>query len=214
MRTNCHVVIDHDHRRGLVDTLDDADQPVDLLTGHARGGLVEQQQPRPLHEHDGRSRPTGVARARARRRCAARCRRSAVRSITSCDDATRIGEAVHAARGEPEVFLDRQAVHHRRHLRLDADAQPHDLVRAPAGQHPGRESAPAAGATLVAPAGQALEETALAGTVRSDQATQLAFAERKRHVVDRTTPPKRIVRSRVSTTALMNGPLPCEAGKG
>ena len=47
-----HVVVDDDDGRLLVDLVDDAHELVGLGAGDAGGRLVEQQQPRPLREHE------------------------------------------------------------------------------------------------------------------------------------------------------------------
>src|SRR5204863_8015639 len=89
------------------------------------------------------------------------------------------------ARREPQVLLDRQAVHHRRHLRLDPDAEAHDLVGAPAGHVLAADEDAAVAVVEANLPGQALEEGALAGTVGTDEAAQLAVGEREIDVVDR-----------------------------
>jgi hypothetical protein len=80
-----------------------------------------------------------------------------------------------AARGEPEVFAHAQAIHHRRHLRLDAHALPRDGEGRPAGDILALDE-DAAGAWAKLPR-DAFEEGALAGAVGADEAAQ--FARRK-----------------------------------
>src|SRR5262249_16925004 len=68
---------------------------------------------------------------------------------------------------------------------FDADAEPDDLVRRPAGGLLAADQYPAAGIGASDLAGDGLEERALARPVRTDQATQFAFAQHEIDVIDR-----------------------------
>ena len=99
------------------------------------------------------------------------------------------------ARREPDVLAHRKTVEHARHLGLDADAEPRDLVGVGVGNVLAAEQHLAVG-RLQLP-GQHLEEGALAGAVRADQAAQFAFGQREVDMAHGRTPPKCMLRSRV-----------------
>ena len=83
---------------------------------------------------------------------------------------------------EPKVLANAEPVEHVRHLRLDADAEPGDLVRLGPRNVPTAEQDDAPGGLQLA--GQHLEKRALAGAVRPDQAAELALGEREVDVAD------------------------------
>src|SRR6185312_881561 len=91
--------------------------------------------------------------------------------------------AQRAARREPEILLHAEPVQHRGDLRLDADAEPHDVVGAPAGDVLAADHHPAARLRAAQLAGDRFEEGAFAGAVGSDETAQLALAQREGHVV-------------------------------
>src|ERR1700677_1445196 len=90
---------------------------------------------------------------------------------------------MHPRRGEPEILAHGQAVKHARHLGLDADASPGDVVRLDAGHIlAAQEHRSGRRFELTR---QHLEESALAGAVRTDQTAQLLLAEGEVDVLDR-----------------------------
>src|ERR1700677_5272275 len=82
---------------------------------------------------------------------------------------------MHPRRGEPEILAHGQAVKHARHLGLDADASPGDVVRLDAGHIlAAQEHLSGRRFELTR---QHLEESTLAGAVRTDQTEQLLLAK-------------------------------------
>src|ERR1700750_1623744 len=82
-----------------------------------------------------------------------------------------------ARRGDPEIVAHRKPVEDARDLRLDPDAEPRDLVCLERRDLRTAKENRAAGRFDLS--GQQLEEGALAGAVRTDQAAQFAFGERE-----------------------------------
>ena len=171
-----HVVLDDDERLGAVDLAHEFGGLVDLLMRHAGGRLVEQDQLGIGRRARCRARPIAAGRARAGRPGA---RPRPVRPTrSSISSTTRVGSlaGMDAAAASQMFSRTRQAVEHARHLGLDADAEPRDLVGVGAGHVLAAEQDVALG-RLQLP-GQHLEEGALAGAVRADQAAQFAFGQR------------------------------------
>ena len=86
-----------------------------------------------------------------------------------------------ATGGQPDVLADRQPVEDVWHLRLDADTHAGDLVRELTGDRLAAKRDRARGRDELA--GQRLEEGALAGAVRADQAAQLHLLQGEGDVV-------------------------------
>ena len=171
-----HVVIDDDQRRRLVDPLDDGDEPVGLGIGEAGRGLVEQNEPRLVGENGADLHQLALP----VRELAHQPAGDAVEFKLGDDLLDRgVGAVVPggAPGRQPEVFEHGEPVHHRGHLRLHADAEPHDVTRRPAGHVLAADEDPAAGIGGADLAGDRLEERALARPVGADQAAQFAFAQ-------------------------------------
>ena len=95
-----------------------------------------------------------------------------------------LGDAArrHLGGRRPHIVARREAVEHVGHLRLDADAQAGDGVRADAGDRRAAEQDLAAGRPQLA--GQAFEEGAFARAVGPDHAAQLDLAQGEVDMVD------------------------------
>jgi hypothetical protein len=92
------------------------------------------------------------------------------------------------ARRQEQVLLDVQAVHHRRYLGLDADPEvARSRRRASRDVLPAMKTRPWLGSSRICPV-RHLKKVLLAGTIRADQAAQLAVAQRE---IDVVVPPAR-----------------------
>ena len=190
-----HVVFDDDDRRARVHLDDDVDGPLGLLRSQSGGRLVEQDQPRVSGQHGAELDELAPAVGQVADRFA-----GAVRDADTLqrlgDNAVGLAGRIALARGDPDILAHAQAVHHARDLGLDADAEAGDLVRM------GADAIDAANPdiALARPqdAGQALEEGALAGAVRADQAAQLFIGEdeidgvERRHAAEADADPARL----------------------
>ena len=177
-----HVMLDDDHRRGLVDFENQVGGLVDLFVGHARRRLVEQDQLGLAGKHGAELDPLALAVGELADDATGEGT-EAKTFQNFVDDAVGLAAAVVATGRNPDVLVHAQPVKHARHLRLDADAAARDLVGVGAGDVGAPEADPPGGCLVLV--GQALEEGALAGAVGADQAAQLAFGHGEVDVVDR-----------------------------
>ena len=97
---------------------------------------------------------------------------------------------------QPEVFQHGEAVHHRGHLRLDADAEPHDLVtRRPAGHVLAADEDAAAGIGAADLAGQDLKNVLLPAPLGPIRQRSSRSRRDEIDVVDRVHAAERMARS-------------------
>src|SRR5262245_43291941 len=125
-----HVMIHDDHSGGAVHFLDDRNKPIDLRTRYTRGRLVEEHKPRLVGEHEADLHELSLA-MRELAHIVARNRFQGELGyhFIGCGPGALLAMAT--TRREPEVFQNGEAVHDGGDLRLDADAEAHNLVGRP-----------------------------------------------------------------------------------
>ena len=95
----------------------------------------------------------------------------------------RLRSAMHACRGEPQIFTHRQAVEDAWHLRFDAHAAPRDRGNsAPVTSSPPHKTAPDVGLSWPV---NILKNVLLRAPLGPIKTTQLAFSEREVDIADR-----------------------------
>src|SRR5271165_4366652 len=176
-----HIVLDDDDRGGLVQLEHQGGCPRRLLVAHARSGLVKEHYGR-FANYDHRDfDPLTLAVGEFSDEPPED--RAEVQPFDDGVDGGGNRCALAARPGrEPQVFAHREAVHHDRHLILDADAAPPDRIGLDTDNVlTFEENAPPGRTNL---AGEHLEERTLASAVRADQTAQLAFVESEIHAID------------------------------
>src|SRR5262249_17661437 len=143
---------------------------------HPRGRLVEQEQQRLARQDHAELDPLPLPVCELSDLAAGYCIEPRFRE-DFVDDAGGLGPPMKAPRRQMQALADVEPVKHARDLGLDADAMLRQAMALGAG-HVGAAEQHAARSRRELP-GDHLEEGALAGAVRSDQATQLAFGEPK-----------------------------------
>ena len=93
-----------------------------------------------------------------------------------------------ASPGQPNILADAKSAIDTGDLILDGHSHPGDLVRMVASQATATEQDLSLGRALLT--GHAPEQRAFAGTIRSDQASELAFGNREVDIVHRRDPAK------------------------
>ena len=177
-----HVVLDHDDAGVPIDLPDQGGGPRHLVARHAGGWLVEQDELRPPRHDHADLHPLALAMGKRSDRLAGEAADSEPFDQVGRGP-TGVPCRVARARGDPEVLTHREAFEHARHLILDPDAAPGDLVHSDAfDPDPLESDRPGARSQLAA---QQLEEGALAGAVRADQAAELTPPQVEVHAVDR-----------------------------
>src|SRR6185312_649788 len=171
-----HVVLDDDDAGLAIDDKEQLGGAFHFIRGHAGGGLIEQHECRVLRDYHADLHPLPFA----MRECAypAAGDRSQAKLDQQFLCTPGSGARIVATKGgDPKVLVDGEAVPYARHLGFDANSEPGDLVLRQGGDLPSIEQDGTAGRAELA--GQHLEERALAGAVRPDQAAQLAVAYSK-----------------------------------
>src|ERR1700730_3254272 len=182
-----HVVLDHDERVGAVDVADELGGPRDLVVGHARRRLVQQDQFGVSGEHGTELDPLPQAMGELPDH-PVRERREANPLQDLVNDLARPVCRVCSSRRQPEMLANRQAIEEIRDLSLDADASPCNGVGIVAGNVVApKQNAPGRRLEL---SGEQLEEGALARAIRADETAKLTLRQREVHAAHGLNTPK------------------------